>query len=112
MRPLILFTFLIIAFAGKAKTDRIIYKAGDNSGRKILIVKSENGIEDIYYGHHNESLIRFEILFIDILQEYLKVKLPNSQAVWEIKIDWQNDKVVLKLESGEQVNYWLSGTNK
>lgn len=85
-----------------------IYASGNNTNDRIKIIEGEYGISQIYFFRKNDThWIHAEILSIDTIQEYLKVRLKGTHEIFELFIEWNSDKMIAIDAHKIKVIYWL-----
>lgn len=84
-----------------------VYEAADN-GTTIIRIKDEGyGIAAInLFQNTATGWETTEILSIDIIQEYVKVKSLQTGNVFELFIDWELGKIVLVDDKKNEKTYW------
>jgi hypothetical protein len=84
-----------------------VYEAADN-GATIIRIKDEGyGIAAInLFQTTATGWETTEILSIDIIQEYVKVKSVQTGNVFELFIDWELGKIVLIDDKKNEQTYW------
>lgn len=109
----ITFSFLLLfalfsARANGADTQSKVwlFDAADNSGELIKITEGDYGVADVYFWAKSKNTWqKSSILSIDINQEYIKVKSADG-LVYELYVDWNDDKVVLVDADKNKTAYW------
>jgi hypothetical protein len=102
---------LFVVLVGKATHHETqakvwLYDAADNSGALIKITEGEYGVADVYFWEsENGTWKKLKIMSIDINQEYIKVK-STAGIVYELFIDWKDDKIILVDANKKEVAYW------
>lgn len=85
-----------------------VYTSGKNTDNRIKIVEGAYGIDRIYFQRKRKTQwIKAEILSIDTIQEYVKVKLVGTNEVFELFIDWNTHKMTIADAHEQKVIYWL-----
>lgn len=108
----LLFISCFLCFSNSVSQDKIevikIYVSGNNSNTRIKITESKYGISDIYFQRKNDThWMSTDIIDIDTIQEYLKVKLTETNEVFELFIEWNSDKMTTIDSQKRKVIYWL-----
>ncbi|PHR17135.1 MAG: hypothetical protein COA38_21210 [Fluviicola sp.] len=85
-----------------------IYASSNNSKDRIKIIEGEYGISRIYFLRQKDAhWMKTDILSIDTIQEYLKVKLTDTNEIFELFIEWNSDKMTVVDTHKKKVIYWL-----
>ncbi len=85
-----------------------IYASGKNTEERIKVIEGEYGISSIYFQEKKGTpWMKTEILSIDTIQEYLKVKIVETNEVFELFIEWNTKKMKTIDEQQQTVIYWL-----
>ena len=85
-----------------------IYVSGDNSNDQIKIIEGDYGIISVHFLRKNDPhWMETEILSIDTIQEYLKVRIKDTKEVFELFVEWNSDKMTSLDSHKRKVIYWL-----
>lgn len=83
------------------------YEAADNSETKIRIKDEGYGIAEINLLRDKSLGWEYtEILFIDIIQEYVQIKSRQTGKTFELFIDWQVGKIKMINDAKKECIYW------
>lgn len=107
---LFLSSFLFFSFQmDQIKMEREkVFKPSNNSDNRIKIVEGEFGISEVYFfRNRDKSWVLTDIISIDTIQEYLKVQPLGTKEIFELFVDWDNDKMVVVNNQNDKVIYWL-----
>ena len=114
-RILFTYTLLLISFclcsSGSVKLDTVetvkMYTAGTNTNDRIKIVEGGYGISEVFFFRSTDTCwVKANILSIDTIQEYLKVELIGTNEIFELFIEWNNDKMTAVDSEKRKVIYW------
>jgi hypothetical protein len=106
---ILLFAFVLFSFqeSTAGNVTWTIYNAADNSASKIRIKDEGFGVAEVNLFHTSAlSWETTEILSIDIIQEYIKIKSIQTKKIFELFIDWQLGKIVLRDEHKNETAFW------
>lgn len=82
----------------------LIFNAADQGPTSVKINKGKHGVYEVYLRLNKDmDWIPTEILFIDTIQEYVKVKSVQNGKLFELFIDWFNNKLTLVFPDGNKV---------
>jgi hypothetical protein len=88
-----------------------VYKAADNSDSKIRIKDEGYGVAEVHLFQTTASgWENTEIISIDIIQEYIQLKSKKTGKIFELFIDWQLGKIVLKDQNKTESAYWKANS--
>lgn len=92
-----------------AQTTYYTYDAGDNSGYMVqLVVNSDYDVSKVNIGKKGDANWTSTVIeYSNDNQDYFRVKSSGTGRVYEMSVDWYNDKVVLTLPEGNSITYWL-----
>jgi hypothetical protein len=106
-----LLLFFGIALLNQSYAQTTIWKfdAADNSGRMVQITSNGEGIvtkvEMATKG--DAAWTAMTIQHVDDYQEYFRVQSVATSKVYEIRIYWDQDKLVRTAPDGVELTYWL-----
>lgn len=106
----ILSSFLLFSFIKDPNKNQTIkiFLAADNSNNSIKTIEGKYGLSDVFFlSQKDNKWIPAEILSIDTIQEYLKLKINGSSDILELFIDWTNGKITVVNNNNTKVIYWL-----
>lgn len=107
---ILLFAFVMFC-SFQNSTDQVVtwtvFNAADNSASKIRIKDEGYGVAEVHlFQTTANGWETTEILSIDIIQEYIQLKSKKTGKIFELFIDWQLGKIVLKDQNKTESAYW------
>lgn len=109
------FMAVMLFFAGRttahAQTTTWVFEAGDNSGGKVRLIEYPDG--RVTVGLFNAQANNFTLATLEKIDyvssdyTYMRVKSTGTGRMYEIDVDWYNDKLTQRTPEGGEIVYWL-----
>lgn len=109
------FMMVMLLFAGKtdvnAQTTSWVFEAGNNSGDRIRIIEQADG--RVTVGIYDKASTNYYLASLEKIDyvssdyTYMRIKSGTTGRMYELDVDWYNDKLTQRTPEGTDIVYWL-----